>query len=110
VRAGALNQATLLAGLGSEELAHNGIRPSPRLSLVASPGWRELTTPNALLVSRPVGRRAHRNALLLMVLSSSNDLAVVFHPILRYLLETIIGVERNKSWCRLLSQDGLRQA
>ena len=37
VRAEALHEATLLAGLGSEELAHNGIRPSPRLSLVASP-------------------------------------------------------------------------
>jgi hypothetical protein len=33
IRARAYGQVTLLAGLGSVELAHNGIRPSPRLSL-----------------------------------------------------------------------------
>jgi hypothetical protein len=31
IRARAYGQVTLLAGLGSEELAHNGIRPSPYL-------------------------------------------------------------------------------
>jgi hypothetical protein len=35
IRARAAGQVTLLAGLGFEELAHNGIRPSPYLPHVS---------------------------------------------------------------------------